>query len=74
MATRPDNWEAVKALFEAALREDSACRSSFLKERCPDAGVRAEVERLLAEHDQAGAFHSTPALGKFTIAVDAPRP
>jgi serine/threonine protein kinase len=71
MATRPDNWEAVKALFEAALEEAPADRSSFLEERCPDAGVRAEVERLLAEHDKAGAFLSTPVLGKFTAATDA---
>ena len=60
MATRPDNWEAVKALFEAALEEDAANRSSFLKERCPDAGLCAEVERLLAEHDEAASFLSTP--------------
>ncbi len=58
-----ENWEAVKALFEAALEEDSARRSSFLKERCPDASLRAEVARLLAEHDQAGSFLSTPAVG-----------
>jgi serine/threonine protein kinase len=60
MATQQDNWEAVKALFEAALEEDPANRSSFLKERCPDASVCAEVERLLAEHDEAASFLSTP--------------
>jgi hypothetical protein len=38
-------------------------RSSFLKEWCPDVNLRNEVERLPAEHDQAGAFLSTPALG-----------
>jgi hypothetical protein len=59
MATRPENWEAVKALFEPALEEDLGHGSSFLKERCPDASLRNEVERLLAEHDQAGAFLST---------------
>jgi eukaryotic-like serine/threonine-protein kinase len=69
MATQPDNWEAVKELFEAALEEDPARRSLFLKERCPDASLRAEVERLLAEYDQAGAFLSTPALGN--LAFDA---
>ena len=58
MATRQDNWEAVKALFEAALEKNSARRSSFLQERCSDAGVCAEVERLLAEHDEAGTFLS----------------
>jgi serine/threonine protein kinase/tetratricopeptide (TPR) repeat protein len=71
MAMQPDNWKAVKALFEAALEEDSARRSSFLNERCPDASLRAEVERLLAEYDQAGSFLSTP-LEAFPLESDAP--
>ena len=62
MATQQDNWEAVKALFEAALGQDVAGRSSFLRERCQDASVCAEVERLLAEHDQAASFLSTAPL------------
>ena len=74
MAIRPENWEAVKALFEAALEENAADRSSFLKERCLDASLRAEVERLLAEHDQASAFLSTPVLGKFPIEAKALAP
>jgi len=61
-------------LFEAALEEDPADSSSFLKERCPDANVRAEVARLLAEHEQAGAFLSAPVLAKFPIAAEAPSP
>ncbi len=69
MATQQDNWEAVKALFEAALEEDPANRSSFLKQRCPDASVCAEVERLLAEHEEAVSFLSagvpTVSLGDF---------
>ena len=65
MGIEPNNWEAVKALFEAALEEDPARRSSFLKERCSEASLRAEVERLLAEHDQAASFLSTPPLGNF---------
>jgi tetratricopeptide (TPR) repeat protein/tRNA A-37 threonylcarbamoyl transferase component Bud32 len=58
MAIQQDNWETVKALFEAALDEKAENRSSFLKERCPDASVCAEVERLLAEHDEAASFLS----------------
>lgn len=58
MAIQQDNWETVKALFEAALDEKVENRSSFLKERCPDASVCAEVERLLAEHDEAASFLS----------------
>jgi serine/threonine-protein kinase len=68
----PDKWEAVKELFEAALEEDSARRSSFLQDRCSDASVRVEVERLLAEHEQAGAFLSTLAVGN--LAVDGKVP
>jgi eukaryotic-like serine/threonine-protein kinase len=64
MATSPNNWEAVKRLFEAALDQDRSLRSSFLRDQCPDATVRAEVERLLAEHDQAGTFLSTPAMDR----------
>ncbi len=63
MGTPRDRWEIVKSLFEAALEEDSLHRSAFLAEQCEDAGVRAEVERLLAEYEQAGSFLSTPVLG-----------
>jgi len=74
MTTRPDNWEAVKALFEAALEEESARRSSFLKERCSDVNLRAEVERLLSEHDQAASFLSTPVLGSVPRDPKSPIP
>ena len=71
MATRPQNWEAVKALFEAALEENSARRSAFLRERCADESLCAEVERLLAEHEQAGDFLSTPALDDLPLSAIA---
>src|ERR1700678_4149114 len=78
MATRQDNWEEVKALFEAALEEDAENRSSFLKERCPDASVRAEVERLLAEHGEAASSfpHTefpTVSLGDFVPEPAGPK-
>ncbi len=72
MATQPDNWEAVKALFEAALEDNAANRSSFLKERCPESNLRAEVERLLAEHDEAVSFLSTPVLGNVSREAEIP--
>jgi serine/threonine protein kinase len=58
MEITPDNWKAVKELFEKALDEEPARRSSFLKERCEDPNVCLEVLRLLAEHEQAGEFLS----------------
>lgn len=65
MATRPEDWEKVKALFDASLHLDRAARSAFLRGNCSDAEVRAEVERLLIEYDQAGEFLSQPALAHF---------
>jgi tetratricopeptide (TPR) repeat protein len=66
MATSPDNWKTVKELFDAALDEEPARRHAFLEERCSDAQVRAEVKRLLAEHEEAGKFLSAPAIGELT--------
>ena len=74
MATQQDNWEAVKALFEAALEKDAANRSSFLKERCPDASVCAEVERLLAEHDEAASSFLPAELPTVSLGDFFPEP
>jgi len=63
MPLAPESWGRVKELFEGALEEPHESRSSYLEEHCSDQGLRAEVERLLAEHDQAGSYLSTPALG-----------
>lgn len=69
----PDKWEAVKQLFVATLEQEAGLRSAFLKERCSDSSLRAEVERLLAEHDEAGQFLSTPILRKPTSQIQATR-
>jgi len=74
MATAPDNWESVKQLFQAALEQDAARRSSFLKERCTDDGVRAEVERLLAEHEAASGFLPNQAINGLPIEVASAPP
>jgi len=72
MAISPEKWETVKALFDAALELDSSQRFVFLRENCPDDDARAEVERLLNEHGQAGTFLSTPMLGNFSLEDKAP--
>jgi eukaryotic-like serine/threonine-protein kinase len=72
MATSPEKWQTVKAWFDAALELDSGARAAFLRENCPDAEARAEVERLLNEHDEAGRFLSNPVLGNFPLETDAP--
>ena len=63
MALTPQQWETIKALFEAALEKSAAERPAFLASASQDAVVVREVERLLANHDDAGSFLSSPAAG-----------
>ena len=58
---KPDRWERVKVLFEAALERPSDQRARFLKRECgADEALRSEVESLLAEYDSAGSFMDQP--------------
>jgi len=67
-----DKRISIKDLFATALEQDSASRSAFLHERCEDAEICFEVERLLREHEEAGTFLSTPFLEGLTGAVSDP--
>ena len=49
----PEKWETVKNLFGAALELRAPERSAFLLARSTDKEVRAEVERLLKEYEEA---------------------
>jgi len=62
MGTKQAKWETVKALFEAAQDLPPDQVPPFLAQNCPDSEVRAEVERLLSEFREAGAFLSSPAI------------
>jgi len=63
MEMTPQNWDRIKALFESALQLSPAKRASFLANNCPEEDFRAQVERLLADHDEADSFLSEPVLG-----------
>jgi eukaryotic-like serine/threonine-protein kinase len=69
VATRPQNWQAIKALFEATLREEPDQRLAFLRKRCADPSLCAEVERLLAEHDQTKTVRFPPTAGEFPLSA-----
>lgn len=62
MQMTPENWKLVKELFDSALDQPQAQRPDFLKEQCPDDAIRGEVEKLLENYVEAGAFLSTPAM------------
>ena len=54
--------DADSLFLQAVERDDPADRAALLEDRCGgDAGLRAEVEALLAAHDDAGSFLKPPA-------------
>ena len=58
----PERWQQLTEIFHAALARDAAARDAYLQEACrDDAGLRAEVDQLLAGHQDAGSsFGETP--------------
>ncbi|HEX3159178.1 MAG TPA: BREX system ATP-binding domain-containing protein, partial [Gemmatimonadaceae bacterium] len=49
-----ERWVALEALFQQTLARPPAERRAHLDATCRDAGVRAEVESLLAAHERRG--------------------
>jgi tetratricopeptide (TPR) repeat protein len=66
MTLEPEKWETVKALFDDALEFSPQDVPSFLEQQTPDASIRSEVERLLAEFREADKFLSDPVLGRIS--------
>src|SRR5438552_8525341 len=60
----PERWQRIDGLFQSArARTTAAERAAFLDGACAyDAGLRAEVEALLAAEDSAGNFINTSAV------------
>ena len=54
-------WHQVTDIFHRALERDAPSREAFLAGACAaDPSLRADVEALLAAHEQAGSFGETP--------------
>jgi non-specific serine/threonine protein kinase len=61
----PERWRKIKGLFDAALEIEPERRADFLKNACgDDAGMRLEIEKLLASFDDAAEFMENPAVGE----------
>lgn len=61
-AITPEQWQKIKPIFHAALERSVSARAAFLDEACQgDASVRAEVEALLAAHEDTSEFLAQPA-------------
>ncbi len=66
------DWARVKqVLAEAAARNSLAERAAYLDDACRgDVSLRAQVERLLAAHDQSGAFLETSVVPAADVAIE----
>ena len=57
----PDRWRVITEIFHGVIARDGASREAFLVAACKaDASLRAEVDAMVAAHDQAGSFGETP--------------
>lgn len=74
MTMTPERWETLKEIFEAALDASPTRRTALVREHCSDPEMRAEVERLLAEHEEARTFLSTPLLKNVRLDGNDPVP
>ncbi len=59
----PERYQRIGRLFDEALERSCEERTAFLEQACgADAGLRDEVEKLLANHSDSEEFLSHPAL------------
>ncbi|MGI8998060.1 MAG: serine/threonine-protein kinase, partial [Pyrinomonadaceae bacterium] len=57
-----DRWQQINQLFHSALAHERDQRAAFLAGACAgDEALRAEVESLVASHEQAESFIERPA-------------
>ena len=59
---KPERFEQVDQILQAALDRDRSEREAFLDEACAgDTVLRSEVEALISSDEEAGSFIETPA-------------
>ena len=69
----PERYQLINALADSALDIPREERGRFLEQACAgDAGLRAQVDRLLAAHESSGNFLESPLLQ--LLANDMPAP
>src|SRR5215471_4502808 len=56
----PAAWETVKDIVADALKQRPADREAFVRERCADPALRAEIEALLQHYQDASDFLEQP--------------
>jgi serine/threonine protein kinase len=68
----PERWRRAEEIFHAALERPPEARRLFLDEACGvDTELRGQVERLVANDEQAGSFLEKPVLAGVTATLVA---
>ena len=62
---QPEDWPKIKAIFDSLILLGKSERSAYLEIACgQDAGLRREVDTLLASFEAAGGFMEKPLAGE----------
>jgi serine/threonine protein kinase/TolB-like protein/Tfp pilus assembly protein PilF len=68
----PERWKQIEEVFQAALDLPEGERTGYISATCAgDAELRAQVEALVAQHDEAGDFIETPAVAVSSLRAAA---
>jgi len=71
---KPQQWGRIKELFGTALELDPSERTAFLREACgEDENLKAEIESLLAAHDQSDLLSNSPWQKHSSLHSQAPK-
>ena len=60
---KPDRWQQIDQILQAALDRDARKRPAFLEQACAgDGSLFGEVESLIKAHEEARSFIEAPLL------------
>jgi eukaryotic-like serine/threonine-protein kinase len=69
-----ENWQKVREVFDAALRQELADRQNYLNEACgDDKALLTEVESLFSSLAKSDEFLETPAVAHVADIIESPK-
>src|SRR2546422_828681 len=69
-----ENWQKVREVFDAALRQEPADRQNYLNEACgDDKALLTEVESLFSSLAKSDEFLETPAVTHVADIIESPK-
>src|ERR1041384_3867284 len=68
------NWQKVREVFDAALRQEPEARATYINDACGhDEDLRNEVESLFSSLTKCDDFLETPAVAHVADVIDSDR-